>query len=144
MRIDGEWYECDDGVVRPVMRGEILGANGEWRQVLFLVDSGADCTVISAAVVNVLGFELIRSHERLGGVSGTVEGVHVTTQIQLPRDNGGFANFRGQFAAVTESEALDMSILGRDITNLFAVIVDRPGNVVALIRPPHRYLIQSA
>lgn len=34
--------------------------------------------------------------------------------------------FRGQYAAVTEVEALDISVLGRDITGLFAVIVDQP------------------
>jgi len=28
--------------------------------------------------------------------------------------------------AVTDLEALDISVLGRDITGLFAVIVDRP------------------
>ena len=36
--------------------------------------------------------------------------------------------FRGQYAAVTELEALDMSVLGRDITGLFAVVVDEPGS----------------
>ena len=32
--------------------------------------------------------------------------------------------FRGQFAPVIDLEALDISALGRDITGLFAVIVD--------------------
>ena len=57
MRIDGEWYECDDEVLRPVVRGEVLNAHDSWEPVLFLVDTGADCTVFSAAILDVLGFE---------------------------------------------------------------------------------------
>jgi hypothetical protein len=36
-----------------------------------------------------------------------------------------------------------MSVLGRDITNLFAVIVDRPGDAVCLVGQGHLYLIQT-
>jgi hypothetical protein len=36
-----------------------------------------------------------------------------------------------------------MSVLGRDITGLFAVIVDQPGNVVCLLRQRHRYMIEQ-
>jgi hypothetical protein len=36
-----------------------------------------------------------------------------------------------------------MSVLGRDITNLFGVIVDRPGDVVCLVGQGHRYLIET-
>jgi hypothetical protein len=32
-----------------------------------------------------------------------------------------------------------MSVLGRDIMKLFAVIVDEPGNLVCLIGKGHRY-----
>ena len=35
----------------------------------------------------------------------------------------------------------DLSVLGRDITDLFAVIIDRPGNVVCLLSQRHRYTI---
>jgi hypothetical protein len=42
MRIDGQWLICDDGAVRPVVRGEVQGANGAWLTVEFLVDTGAD------------------------------------------------------------------------------------------------------
>jgi len=65
----------------------------------------------------------------------------VETQIEIQRDDGGIAAFRGQFAALTDPEALDMSVLGRDISNLFAVIVDRPGDVICLLGQQHRYVI---
>ena len=43
------------------------------------------------------------------------------TRISVPREDGSPVLFRGQFAAFTDPAALDMSALGRDITNLFAV-----------------------
>ena len=52
--------------------------------------------------------------------------------------------FRGQFAAATAAEVLDMSVLGRDITGLFTVIVDQPGDVVFLVGQRHRYRIEQA
>ena len=55
--------------------------------------------------------------------------------------SGGKVIFRGQFAAVTNLEALDISVLGRDITGLFAVIADQPGKVVSLLAQRHRYSI---
>jgi hypothetical protein len=36
-----------------------------------------------------------------------------------------------------------MCVVGRDITNLFAVVVDRPQDVVCLIGQRHRYVIQQ-
>jgi hypothetical protein len=52
MYISGEWLLCD-GVVRPVIRGEVLASDGSWQRVVFLVDTGADQTVFS--VVCLLG-----------------------------------------------------------------------------------------
>lgn len=51
MQINGEWLLCEDGVVRPVIRGRILGGNGSRTVVEFLVDTGADRTVLSAAIL---------------------------------------------------------------------------------------------
>ena len=50
IQIDGEWLLCDDGIVRPVIRGEILDSDGLWVPSAFLVDTGADRTVFSAEV----------------------------------------------------------------------------------------------
>jgi hypothetical protein len=75
----------------------------------------------------------------LGGVTNAVV---VNTQIRLKCEIADFAVFRGQFAGATDPDALDMSILGRDITDLFAAIVDRPGNFVCLLGQNHRYKIE--
>jgi hypothetical protein len=141
MQIDGEWYVCDDGIIRPVVRGEVLASDGSWVPTPFLVDIGADCTVLAAAILALLHLRHGVARERLGGLGGVAHSVVVESQIRLSQSEGDKVVFRGQFAAVTSLEALDMSVLGRDITNLFAVIVDQPGDTVCLLRPRHRYSI---
>lgn len=144
MRIDGLWLECDDGFVRPIVAAQILSSSGEWIAAPLLVDTGADCTVLSAAVYAILGFEGQDSRQSLGGVGGLTDSLTISTQIRLPRSDGGAANMRGEFSAFSELASLDMSVLGRDILDLFAAVVDRPGKAVSLIRDMHRYVIQPA
>jgi hypothetical protein len=50
-------------------------------------------------------------------------------------------SFRGSYAAVVKDEALDFSVLGRDILSLFAVIVDDPQRTVCLLSQRHSYTI---
>jgi predicted aspartyl protease len=144
MRIDGQWLLFDEGAVRPVIRGGILSGDGSWVQAPFLVDTGADRTVFSAPVLEALRLQSVATQEGIGGVGGTVGSVVIETQIRFSREEGGSdVVFRGQYAAVTDLEALDVSVLGRDIISLFALIIDRPGNVVCLIRQRHRYAIEQ-
>jgi hypothetical protein len=141
MQLNGLWLLCADGVVRPVIRGEVLAGDGARIQTLFLIDTGADRTVFSANIFTALRRLPLTQTEQLGGVGGRVTAVLVETQIEIQRDDGGIAAFRGQFAALTDPEALDMSVLGRDISNLFAVIVDRPRDLICLLGQQHRYVI---
>jgi hypothetical protein len=126
-----------------VLQGEILAADGSWKDALFLVDTGSDRTVFSANVLQALQLGLLPAFEQLGGVGGEFASVAVETRIQFPREDGVMVGFRGRFAAATNPEALDMSVLGRDITDAFAVIVDRPGNIVCLLGQRHRYNIEA-
>jgi len=143
MRIDGKWFLGDDGVMRPMISGDILAGNGSWEKSEFLVDTGADRTVFSAATLAKLGLQPIAMQEGISGVGGIAASVIVDTQIRLNREDAGKVVFRGQYAAVTDLEALDINILGRDITDLFAVIVDRLRDVVCLLRQRHYYTIQQ-
>lgn len=144
MQISGMWLVCDDGVLRPVIHGEVLAGDGSWVQAPFLVDTAADRTVLSADILAALGLPTQSAPVSLGGVGGTADSVLIETQIQLPRENGDKVVLRGSFAAFTDPAALDMSVLGRDVTNLFAVIVDRPGDVVCILGQRHRYVITEA
>ena len=81
------------------------------------------------------------AQDKIGGVGGLVNSVLVDTQIRLSREDGQKATFRSQYAACTEHEDLDMSVLGRDILEMFALIVDRRADVIAIIRGQHYYTI---
>ena len=142
MRVDGEWFECDDGILRPVLRGEILAVGGFWEPSLFLVDTEADRTVFSAAVLDVLGLEASASRDRLGGVGGVANSVDLVTRVRFPLVGGENLVFRGEYAAFTELESLDMCVLGRDVLDMFAVIIDRSRNLVAMVRERHQYRIE--
>jgi hypothetical protein len=72
---------------------------------------------------------------------GVVSAILVETRIRLTRENNGKIMFRGQYAAVTDTETLDMSVLGRDVMNLFSVIVDWPRRLVCLLGQRHQYTI---
>ena len=141
MRFNGEWLRCDDGIIRPVIRAEILAGDGGWRAFELLIDTGADRTVISANVLESLNGQTTVAQDKIGGVGGLVNSVLVDTQIRLSREDGQKATFRSQYAACTEHEDLDMSVLGRDILEMFALIVDRRADVIAIIRGQHYYTI---
>jgi hypothetical protein len=144
MQINGEWSLFDDGMVRPVMRGEVLAGTNRWVAAEFLIDTAADRTVFSAGLLAILHLQHTPAQERLGGLGGMTPSVVVETQLRFRREAGrGTVVLRGQFAAVTESEALDISVLGRDIIGLFVLIVDQPGNVVCLLGQRHRYRIEQ-
>lgn len=143
MRINGEWYLCDDGVVRPIIRGEVLNVNGFWEPTLFLVDIGADRTVLNAAILELLGFQPKEIFDKIGGIGGIAKAVIINTQVRLSCADESKAVFRGEFAAVVHLEALDISVLGRDIMDMFSVIVDRQGEVVCLLGQRHRYIIEE-
>jgi hypothetical protein len=138
--MNGFWSVCDDGVVRPVLPGDLQAANGSWVVAEFLVDTGADRTVLSASVLAKLGLLLLTAPQ-LGGVGGSAATVQIDTSLRVKESGGGNMIFRGRFAAFTDPGVLDMSVLGRDIANLFAVIADRPGDTVCLLSAPHRYTI---
>jgi len=145
MLLYGQWLLCSDGIVRPVLRGEVLAADGvTWVDTPFLLDTGADRTVLNTEILNALRLPTTSATHSLAGVGGPSPSVIVETQIQVKRQGHAPAVFRGQFAAFTVAEALDMSVLGRDITNLFAVIIDRPQDVVCLLGPRHQYNIYES
>src|SRR5277367_1568197 len=101
MLLPGHWLLCDDGVLRPIFRGKMVGHDGSLLEVELLADTGADRTVLCAAVLERLGLPTLVAPAQLGGVGGSTITVLVDTAIRLLRDDGGAAVFRGQFAAFT-------------------------------------------
>lgn len=143
MLIRGRCSLCDDGIVRPIFGGEVLAADGSWLPVELLVDVGADRSVFTAGVLAALALPQLPSPHQLGGVGGAAQTVAIATHLRLPLVGGTSIKFQGSFAGFTEAEALDMCVLGRDITNLFAVIIDRPADAVCPIGKGHGYTITT-
>lgn len=146
MVIVGEWQWGEDGITRPVILLDVLGLGGSYFDDYFLVDTGADRTVLSAGLLKKL--QLLGNHTPpgviLAGIGGASPHVMVTTVLELPRDDGGVAHVRGDFAAFTDPAATDLSILGRDVLNNFDVITSRRGNVVLLLAGNHQYQVVDA
>jgi predicted metal-dependent hydrolase len=83
MRIDGRWLLCDDGVVRPVIRGEVLSEGRSWEWIEFLVDTGADRTVLTAADLAKLGTRPVAAETSISGLGGKVKSTHERKQAVL-------------------------------------------------------------
>ena len=141
MLISGLWHVCDDGMIRPVVHAEIQASDGAWIKAPLLLDTGANRTVFSTDILQALRLQPIVTENQLGGVGGVANALIIETRMRLTRENNDKVIFRGQYAAITEAESLDMSVLGRDITNLFAIIVDWPQRVVCLVGQRHQYTL---
>jgi Aspartyl protease len=144
MQIVGEWWLCDDGVTRPSVETLVLGAGGQNHSERFLIDSGADQTVLSADLLSKLQLppQQPPAGLALAGISGTSPSVVVDTVIEFTRAGGGPARVRGQMPAFTDPAATDLSILGRDVLDNFDVILSRPRNEILLLTGNHRYVVQ--
>ena len=132
MRIEGEWLHRDDGVVRPTVNvhGRYVARESE----RFLVDSGADL-LYRLNLPNESG----TSDLGLFGIGGAAAFVIVHTVLELVRDDGRTVSIRGDFAAFTDSDSTDRSILGRDVLDNFDLILSRRRNEVLLLAPNHEY-----
>ncbi len=144
MLLPGEWYPCSDGVSRPILNGEVLTAHGNRVAERFLIDTGADITVLSSDVCSFLKLQANGSTGKLAGVEGIIESAIFDAQIQFLRDDGGTATFHGSFHAFVRSHPMQMSVLGHDILQMFALIVDRPRDTVCLLRGAHGYEIKRS
>jgi hypothetical protein len=142
MRIDGSWWTCDDGIVRPVVELELQQADLSWVRVPFLIDSGADRTVLSRTSTHELGLPLLPGEVQLEGVGGAFEVASVETRLRFADRRGNRGSFQSRFPVALD-EAVQMSILGRDVLDCFAVIFDRPNETVLLLTSPDSYEVHS-
>jgi hypothetical protein len=132
-------------VLRPIVQAEARAVDGSWCQVRLLVDTGADMTVLDGETVQALGLPREAGPGSLAGVGGGAALVIVETTLQMVRADGGTPlTFKGRFAAVDNPVELGTGVLGRDILNLFTLILDRAAETVLFLRPPHRYAIHPA
>lgn len=143
MRIVGEWALFSDGVTRPVVTAKIVAAAGNTIGDRFLIDSGADCTALNAATLAELGlpYQESPSDARIRGVTGEANYVTIRSVLEFKRDDGGAARVRGGFIGLTDPEASDLCVLGRDVTDNFDLILSRRRDDAILLAPTHQYQV---
>lgn len=146
MRINGEWYRYPDGTHRPLVTGVLRDPAGTTDGFAFLIDTGADSTVLSYEALIHIGAEVDTADDGpvLHGVGGPTRSVYVAATFWLLDTAGNAVPFRDRLLARPIPTGDDSCILGRDLLTHFAVIVDRPGGVVCLLHGRHRYAIQEA
>lgn len=143
MRLDGRWHVCDDEVVRPTLFGEVQTAAGAWVNTRFLLDTGADRSVLSADILARIGVPKDAPQSQIAGVGGVTDTMVIHTTLRFSTSEHAKVTFKGLFRAVTNLETLDMSVLGRDVTDLFAVIFDRPQDLICLVSQAHGYTVHA-
>jgi hypothetical protein len=145
MRIAGTWRTCDDGIARPVLRGVLSGAQGRPLTEWFLIDTGADQTVLSGAVRFRLGIpgRPPDTGYRLMGIGGASDFVLITTQVEFSGDDDQVVRVRGEFSALTDPAATDFSVLGRDVLDKFDLALSRHKDEIWLLTGTHRYRIET-
>ena len=143
MRIVGQWLVGDDGVKRPILKAKVQAFGGGVEPAEFLIDPGADRTVLGFNLLESLGLPASPApgDDILMGVTGGCEFVLVRTFIELACDDGGAAIMRGEFAAFSSGSTTDLNILGRDVLNIFDVILSYQRDEVLLLRENHSYRV---
>ena len=144
MRINGEWqYEPDDPtLVRPTIPADIAVAE-ERHQIVFLVDTGADLTVIGSAYAQILYLYRQDTEESFMSASGNLAGFIATVRIVFEDSVGREVGFKLPCLVLTDTLQANCHLLGRDILDHFALICDREAGFVTLLRTPHHYTIQG-
>lgn len=104
----------------------------------FQVDTGADRTVVTWDIFDQLGLPFQPSSQPIEGVGGVADSVDARVEIRFNRHDGSQASFTVICIVVTEQSTVEMSLLGRDITDLFALIVDGPDHAVFMVKPASR------
>ena len=145
MRLNGQWETDRAGGLCPTITVEVRAADGSWHKTSFLVDTGAEATVLRYDLLYSLQLEQESDDGSfLTGVGGESASVRVATALRFERDDGVTVTFNGTYYGFTDPIALDMSVLGRDVLGHFAAVVDRPGLAVALVAGQHRYQIVTS
>lgn len=141
MIVVGAWFECDDGITRPVLEAHVMAADGTFVCENFLIDTGADCTVLSGTLLTKLA-QPRRAMADVSGVGGRAPVVEIETVLRIPASDGRSLRIQGPFTAFVDPRATDLSILGRDVIDELDLIVSRRRAEVVLLYRDHAYRIE--
>lgn len=142
MRVKGEWRETATTIPRPYVRAFLEAQDGTWVECLFLVDTGADRTLVTADVARRLGRETLLSTRTIMGIGGIVETREVCTTLRLVGVSGRPYNATGSYGVFID-EMNTECVLGYDVLNRFAVVFEKRTDTIWLLHPPTGYLLTN-
>lgn len=89
MRISGKWFLSTSGVLEPILFAAVESPSGDWIEEAFLVDSGAEQSVLSVKLLRDLGAPTRPSMNHLSGIGG----VTAFSSSQLGCDSSEMTDF---------------------------------------------------
>jgi len=132
-------YDNITGVRRPYISVFVRSSSGVWVPLPFLIDSGADATLLDASCLQQMGTDLgTVSEQTASGVGGKAPHVQFATALRFESEEGT-KTFTGTVGVFTNPAACDTPVLGRDMLDNFRLIFDRGRNSILLLSPPHDY-----
>lgn len=144
MRIKGRWVAGADGVERPVFDGHIAASGGVQHAVSFLIDTGADFTVLAPAVAQRLTdvVQPTPTTTLAGGIGGMQPVYEIAVDVLLPTTSGQRARIRGPLPILLTPGVLDLSVIGRNLLDQFTLIYDRPQGLLLLLTAPDTFTLR--
>jgi predicted aspartyl protease len=145
MRIEGRWLAGADGVERPVFDGYLAAPGGVQIAVSFLIDTGADFTVLAPDVAHEFAGVVAATATRTlaAGVGGTQQVYELAVDVLLPTTSGQRARIRGPLPILLTPGSLEVSVIGRDVLDQFTLIYARSQGTLLLLTPPDTFLLRS-
>jgi predicted aspartyl protease len=140
MRVNGEWRETATTLPRPYLRAFMEAQDGSWVECLFLVDTGADRTLVTADVARRLWHPTLPSTRTVMGIGGVVDTHEVLTRVRFVGAAGEVFNIAGSYGVFLD-ELNTECILGYDVLHRFTVIFEKRTNTILLLHPPTGYLL---
>jgi hypothetical protein len=144
MLIEGRWLVGADGVARPVFDGYVSSQEGVQLAVSFLIDTGADSTVLAPDVTEQLAgvVQPTPTSTTATGIGGTLQMYELAVDLLLPTTSGQRARIHGPLPILLAPGSLELSVIGRDVLDQFTLIYARPQGTLLLLTPPHTFILQ--
>lgn len=137
MYIWGRYVQAERGAFEPRITAYLPNAIGSWHRFEFLIDSGSDRTFLPSDYAETLRIDLSTlptTDNAVGVGSDRLAYYKLDTEMRflMGRHIGHVQLTIGIFR---DEGLLDLPILGRDVLDEFALILDRSRDIVALLEP---------
>ena len=138
-------YENEAGILRPYISGFVYSSRRVWLEYAFLVDSGADVTFLHYGSLDELAIDTsnLEVYDDVGGVGGKdVPYIKFSSKLQFISGED-VKVFKGDINIFLDPHATDVPLLGRDVLDHFAVLLDCRRSQVLLLDEMAKYRVNE-